>query len=338
MLRSLAPLLLLTAAIGAFLHDPLTQGHWIWDPDVVNQVLVWFDLQARLWHRGEWPLWDPYLWMGQPLFGQVQPGAAYPLNWLLFASPLDGGHLRDAAPKAYFLAIHWMTAASGYVLLRGVGRSRTAAAMGGCVWSVTGLVGTTAWPQWLNGAVWAPLVIHHLLRAARPDGLARAAAAGAMAGIGWLAGHHQIPLLTMFAGVGLIAGEAWRGRRVRAAASVAIFASMAFAVGAAQILPAIEYGWESVRWVGLERPVSAAGRVPYEAHRKLSLPPSSIAGFVLPEPQRVVDPFCGVVVMSMAAVGLATRWRSWRLRTVTALGGVALLYALGGYTPLQRTR
>ena len=65
------------------------QFEWIWGPDLAQQVLPWFEIQARQFNAGHWPLWDPSFWCGQPLIGQMQPGAAFPLNWILFSLPLD---------------------------------------------------------------------------------------------------------------------------------------------------------------------------------------------------------------------------------------------------------
>src|SRR2546422_10060787 len=58
-------------------------------PDLAYQVLPWYQFQARAWHSGTFPLWDPYEWCGQPLIGQLQPGATFPLNWPLFLAPLE---------------------------------------------------------------------------------------------------------------------------------------------------------------------------------------------------------------------------------------------------------
>src|SRR5450759_3246886 len=63
-----------------------SQYTWINGPDYVNQVVPWFQFQAREWHAHRFPLWDPYHWGGQPLVGQDQPGAMYPLNWILSVS------------------------------------------------------------------------------------------------------------------------------------------------------------------------------------------------------------------------------------------------------------
>src|SRR6185437_3082840 len=84
------------------------QYNWTWSPDLAGQVLPWFEVQAREWHRHHFPLWDQYLWGGQPLLGQAQPGAAYPLNWLMFLMPLDhDGHIRRTTLNWYFLSIHF---------------------------------------------------------------------------------------------------------------------------------------------------------------------------------------------------------------------------------------
>src|SRR5579864_4698754 len=63
------------------------QYTWLEQPDLAYQVLPWF---------------------GQPLFGQGQPGAAYPLNWLLFLWPLKNGWIQQAALHWYFVLIHFL--------------------------------------------------------------------------------------------------------------------------------------------------------------------------------------------------------------------------------------
>ena len=143
------------------------QFDWMSGPDLAEQVLPWFQVQAHEWHVGRFPLWDPYLWAGQPLFGQAQPGAAYPLNWLLFLLPLQNGHIAGWALAWYFVVIHLMAAWFSYLLCRDLGRSRAASLAGGLIFSLSGYLGNTSWPQMMNGAVWAPLVFLFQFRAAR---------------------------------------------------------------------------------------------------------------------------------------------------------------------------
>ena len=67
---------LFAVVAGFFWKITLTsQFDWAWGPDLATQVTPWFAVQARRWHQGTFPLWDPFLWAGQPLLGQAQPGA-----------------------------------------------------------------------------------------------------------------------------------------------------------------------------------------------------------------------------------------------------------------------
>ena len=107
------PVLLLTIVVLFNWKLLLTrQFTWLEDPDLADQILPWFQFQAFQWHGFHIPAWDPNVWTGQPLFGQTQPGSAYPFNWLLFLMPLKNGQIRMAA-------LNWY-----YVLIRYLGRSR----------------------------------------------------------------------------------------------------------------------------------------------------------------------------------------------------------------------
>src|SRR5580700_9342238 len=89
--RIAGPLVLLLIVCCAFWKITLTRGEYTWldSPDLVNQVLPWLQLEASELHRGNLPLWDPHEGGGQSLIGQMQPGLVNPLNWVLFAMPLD---------------------------------------------------------------------------------------------------------------------------------------------------------------------------------------------------------------------------------------------------------
>ena len=102
------------------------QYTWMESPDLSNLVLPWFQFQAGEWHHFRFPLWDPNGWFGLPLFGQGEPGSAYPLNWLLFLVPLKHGWMREAALHWYYVLIHYLAALTAYALGRELGRSRPA--------------------------------------------------------------------------------------------------------------------------------------------------------------------------------------------------------------------
>jgi hypothetical protein len=186
-------------------------------------------------------------------------------------------------------------------------------------------MGSTEWPQMLNGAVWGPPVAMFLLRVLRLESPARNAAfAGAALGAAFLSGHHQAPTFIALAAAGIwIYGLALH--RARMAAPIAAFGSLFLLVGALQILPAWEYGRLAVRWVGSAHdPVGWKEPVPYAVHSMFGLGPASLAGILVPTIARHANPYIGVMLASLALAGSSTassmrslRW--WRRRATLPL-------------------
>ena len=116
---------------------------WI-SPDLVYQVLPWYQLQAVSWHHGVFPLWDPHIWGGQPLIGQLQPGSAYPLNWILFLLPLKEGRINPLWLNFSFIGAHFLAALFFYWLCRELKRSRPASILAGAAFALGGL-GRLGW-------------------------------------------------------------------------------------------------------------------------------------------------------------------------------------------------
>lgn len=337
-IRSLArassgPLLLLVIVIGFFWKLVLTnQFTWVDSPDIAYQVLPWFQYEAQQLQQHRLPLWDPFLFGGQSLIGQDQPGLAYPLNWLLFAFPLEDGHLRSEVLNWYFMLIHYMAALFCYFLCRDLGRSTLASIMGGLAFGLGGYFATIGWPQMLNGAVWTPLVLLFVFRSARGvRPWASAAFAGLFVGMSWLSGHHQIPIF-----LSLAAGGVWlyflfeHGRiQWHHAAPLALFLAFFLCAGALQIWPALSYGHTAVRWVGSEHdPVSWNQPVPYNVHERYSLSPIYLIGLIIPGFLDFMNPFVGVVALSLTALALAFWWKSKEIRILFSIGVAGLLLAM----------
>src|SRR5882672_11239671 len=121
------PVLLLLVTVVIYWKLVLTtQFTWLHSPDLVNHVLPWMQFQAREWHSGHFPMWDPHHWAGQSLIGQAQPGSAYPLNWILFLLPLEQGYVSLISLNLYFIFIHFLAALFCYWLCRDLQISRTA--------------------------------------------------------------------------------------------------------------------------------------------------------------------------------------------------------------------
>jgi hypothetical protein len=327
------PALLLLIFICFFWKLLLTNQYtWLDNPDIANQVLPWYQFQAGEWHAGRMPLWDPYLWGGQPLVGQMQPGAAYPPNWLLFLAPLRRGWIRQSYLHWYFVLIHFQGALFCYWLCRDLKRSRAASLLAGLAFGLGGFLGTNGWPVMLNGAVWAPLVLLFFLRAMRGERTVSSAAwSGAFLGIAFLSGHHQIPIF-----ICLTMGGAWLyylltepALRIQRFRLLLIFSLFLILLSSFQTLPAAEYARHALRWVGAERPVGWKDTVPYSVHQQYSFYPESLLGIVIPGMYRNSDPYVGLAALTLALFGVIAAWddRMTRLFASIAIGG--LLYSLG---------
>ena len=312
------------------------QYDWISGPDMAQQVLPWYEEASRQIQHGLLPVWDTHSWGGQPLLGQGQPGIAYPLNWPLWLIPRQQGHIFKWALQWYYVLIHYMAALFCFTLCRDVGRGRAASLIGGLVFGLAGYIGSVEWPQKLNGAVWAPLVIMFVLRAARGLWPIRNAAfAGLCLGLSWLSGHHEAPIFITLATGGLWIYYIFRNTRPdwRIAGLASVAMALAFFIGAVQILPAQEYGHLSLRWA--PDPLHWYEPVPYSEHQNLAFYASSLLGFIFPGMHRNADPFIGAVALGLAIMGVTLAWKRPLVKVFTALAIGGLLYALGHQSVFQ---
>jgi drug/metabolite transporter superfamily protein YnfA len=329
--RIAVPLVLLAVVVLFYWKLVLTNQYtWLENPDLANLDLPWLQFQAGEWHMGRFPLWDPNSWFGQSLFGQAQPGAAYPLNWLLFLAPLHHGWIGAAALNWYYVLTRYLAALTAYAFARDLGRSRTASLLAGCVYALGGYVASTYAPQMVNGAVWTPLVFLYLFRAERGERPWQSALlSGFFLGVGWLAGHHQMNLFVSLAAAGLWlwfcvrTGKLDRKMLRLAAASVLI----AICASAFQTIPMAEYGPRAVRFS--PEPLRFNEVVPYSVHEQYSLKPIAVLGIFLPNVDPKSMPYVGAAAFSLALLGAILAWNDRRVRwlAMIALGG--MLFSLG---------
>ena len=327
-------LLLLLVSLFYWKLTATDQYTWLDSPDLANQVLPWWNYQAREWHAGRFPAWEPDQWAGQPLVGQMQPGAAYPLNWLLFLTPLRDGKLKLGFLHWYFILYHWLAALNCYLFCRYLYRSRAAAVLGGCIFAFGAAVGNIDWPQMVNGAIWMPLVFLNLLKVRDDPARANlhAAWAGLWLGLSWLAGHHQIPTFVTYAAlatwlwIGLGEGRNWRNYL----RPFLLFVSVMGLISALQTVPAAEYGPLARRWVGMTEAAEWKTKVSYHVHELYSMYPISLLGILFPGLSRTFPPFVGLAGFSLALLGLLGSWRTdGRMRWLGGLGLLGIVVSLG---------
>ena len=330
------PLLLFLLTVGVYWKVALTSQYtWLNSPDHVNQILPWMQEEATELRHGRLPVWDMHHWGGQSLIGQDQPGVLFPLNWLLWAMPLQNGHISLVAANWYFVLIHYFAALFGYFLARDLGQSRFAASFVAAAFGLSGFMGNVNWPQMLNGGMFLPLVLLFMFRALdgrRP--LFSMAAAGALAGFAMWGGHHQLPTFTLLAvGFLLLFYVLFRELRLRTAALLgAVCLVFTVFAGAPQLLPSYEYWSRSLRWVGSKDAVGWHDKVPYVVFNLYSFSPAQLANFVLPGWQPIGTPFVGVAVLSLAIVAVCAARANRKVGPLAALGIAGLVYALGSFT------
>jgi hypothetical protein len=313
-----------------------SQFTWLEGADTAFQWVPWIQDQVRQWKSGHFPLWEAYHWGGQSLIGRMEPGVAYPLNWLPALFPLERGYISLTLLNWYFIVIHYMGAAFCYALCRDLKCHRAPCLLAGVSFALGGYIGNNNWPQMINGAVWAPLIFLFLLRALRNESRRRwfyAAASGICAGVSMLSGHHQIPI---FVGLAVavtlifwgISFHAWP--RVLSVGGVAgVFAA---ATSAVQVIPSREYYQLALRWVGAKEPVTFGERVPYSSHMALSFHPISLFGIVLPGVEASISPFIGITVFALALIAVIAAWDRLEVRLFTLLSLFGILLCLGTFS------
>lgn len=338
MLRRAATPVLLAALVILF-HWKLTlTSEYVWfdHSDMVYLEIPRLQFQARELHNGRFPLWDPSLWAGQPLIGQTQPGPLFPLQLLFLLQPLDGeGYLRPAVLNWYWVTLHLVAALACYALCRDWRRSRIASLLAAVGFGCGGFLASVAWSDVAAGGIFTPLWLLYATRAVRGRRpWASAGLAGFWLGLAWLSGHHEVPLLVSLLALVFWCAHGVRRPRLWPVAGVSLLITACIA--SAQLLPTIEFGRLSKRWVGTPDPVGWSDYIPYTIATIYSLPPRGILQTLLPSAERFGDcaPFLGLALGGLAVAGLA-RARAGRRRWVLGATAVALVFALGAFTPLH---
>ena len=132
-------------------------------------------------------------------------------------------------------------------------------------------------------------------------------------GMQFLSGHHQVPVFTAIIMGGLwvwyVASD-WKGHTPHALLWLLIFGL----VTAFQVLPAVEYGKQAVRWAGGPEPLHWNEKVPFSVHAEYGLQLRSIPGMAIPGFSLHANPFVGIVAVSLALAAIGLGWRSRNVR------------------------
>ena len=118
--------------------------------------------------------------------------------------------------------------------------------------------------------------------------------------------------------------------------SAALRTFIVFAVAgcgaAVQLLPVVEYGHYSLRWVNADHPVDWRSPVPYPVHENLGWSPADLIFLVVPGTSgTIVDPIVGVVPLALAAAALLAVPRRKAAGPLAALALGATLFSFARF-------
>lgn len=306
-------------------------------------------MSAQMRAEGQVPLWSPLIFGGYPIFADGELGLAYPpMLLMLWRLPAD-------AVLVLSRTFHVGMAALGtYALARAWQLPRLSAVLAGVVFSLGSFMQAQIHHEnIIRTAAWLPLQLALAELALRARGRARArwvAAAGVAVGLSALGLHVQILAINLLAVAGYGLTRWWAGpiggacegtgvrQRPRAVAFVfPPIAALGIGLGAVQLVPLAELARASMRGAGLPYAESAAySLTPFDLVKVLF--PFFFRGPANQEWSLWIHwesyLYVGLAPLLLVVVALV-RVRRREVWGWATMAGVALLLALGQYSPLN---
>jgi hypothetical protein len=302
--------------------------------DLAGQFVHWRAFGFGEMSRGNLPLWNPHIYCGTPFHAGFQSALLYPLNTIYLVLPLAKAINWEIALHAFlggFFTWLWMYRRGLHPLA--------------CFLAGAEFILCAPWflhiyaghlPN-LGTMAWAPLLFMALDGALERPSVGWCLAGSLAVAMQILAGHIQYVYYTGIAAcVYLALSLPGAASRLQGVASLLLFYAGGAVLAAAQILPGIEAGRESLRGFG----------VPYEFAAMFSFPPENLLTWVVPSffGDHVRFPYWGrwflwemSLFSSVTGFLLALHavfFREGRERLVAATAaGILLLLAMGSGLP-----
>jgi hypothetical protein len=295
--------------------------------------------------NGEFPYWNRYFSAGQPIAANPEHEVFYPLTWLILLPSYNLGF-------RLHILIHVFIGLFGmYALLRSMETRPFPAWFGSMAWGLGGL-----YLSYINllpilfCVAWLPLTCLFVRRFLLRRSVRDFALAALFLGLQFLVGEPTTVMQT-----GLLIGmyALYRGwyavprvsKSITRVIWIAFLSATAFAVGAAQMLPALDHVHDSARSRPFDFDLVSAWSMPWAKFGEIVYP--NILGHISID--RVMwywggglypgmgSPFLfsiyvGLLVVALAVGGAFVRPRGGRLVLILCL--LSALLALGGHTPL----
>ena len=333
----------------AILSIPMLSGAFLASPfnDQYSSGYAYRAWAAEWWKKlGHVPLWNPEIFGGMPFVGGMNGDVLYPTAWLRLVMPT---HI---AMNLGFVVHYVLAGLFTYWFLRRWRVSWTGAVVGGLAYQLAGVIGSYVSPGHdgkLFVTTMLPLALLGLtlgIRDRRVEGYALVALA---VGLIMLSPHPQMAQYALLAAgiftLFLVFGEgSTRTPRDRVVALALAAGAVVLGVGvsAIQYMPFYAYIPYSPRDASVLHDFqwSAAYAFPWAHLPELVIPrftgESFNESYWGPNGLKLHSEYLGLLVVALAAVGVADRERR---RMILWLGGIGLLFmliALGSATPFFR--
>ena len=350
-------LLLLALAITLFYWKTLLTNQYttMLGAEGVNLTYAWLHFWVNSIRQGHLPLWDPYVFAGRPFAGEMQPMAWYPPQLLFALVPMNRNGLISTRFYHEYLALtHLLCAYFMFALLRELQRSRFAAFVAACAFSLGGLLVRMMWPMYVASCIWLPALFLFLLRALRTErrgpALVQASLAGLCLGMSILTGGMTFTMMQGIFAVTAIIYYCVRSRHVADADSrsnwqrptliLVTALAVAAGTGAIQLLPAREYSQLTIRFItGGTFP--AAEKIPYDRLVPGLWPQSLLTG-LFPAAfggifggDEAFPYYIGVFPLLLAILAIWKCWGHIWVRYLTVMAVLAFVYSLGEFSFLH---
>ena len=296
---------------------------------------------------GEFPYWNRLFSAGQPIAANPEHEVFYPLTWLILLPSYNVGY-------TLHILIHIYIALLGmYALLRSMELGSLASFVGALSFGLGGVyLSEVNLLPILFCAAWLPLtclfVRRFLLQPNRRD----FALASLSLGMQCLVSEPTTVMQTGFL-IGMYAlYRGWYARprvtkMITRVLWIALISAAAIAIGAAQLIPAIDHVHDSARSRPFELDLVTAWSMPWAKFTELIYPNALghiaidrvmwyWAGGLYPGMGSpfLFSVYCGLAVATLAIAGAFIRPRGGRL--VLIVCAVSAVLALGGHTPLMK--
>jgi hypothetical protein len=298
-------------------------------------------------YGGEFPYWNRYFSGGQPVAANPEHEVFYPLTWLILLPSYDLGY------RLHILLHIYIGVLGMYALLRSMELRPFAAWFGALSWGIGGVyLSEVNLLPILFCAAWLPLTCLFVRRFLLRPTMRDFAASALFLGIQFLVGEPTTVMQT-----GLLLGfyALYRGwyavpRITKSLANVAwvgLISICGLAVGAAQVIAAIDHVHDSARSRPFEFDLVTAWSMPWAKFAELIYP--NILGHI--SVRHVMwywggglypgmgSPFlfsiyAGLLTVAFCIGGAFVRPRGGRLVLLIAI--ISGVFALGGHTPLLK--